>query len=373
VTDRDYTWFDLDCNYCTGVPGMLLKNWLAAAPPPSPGLKLTPGDRKVTIAWDNLSEITPDPSSGLLDFYAYRVWKASNFTRPVGSSGPSDDLWALLAELKLFDYLRPLKDSIDTNSDGIADKDSLIYPILMNTQTNALLKPIDVAPCKVGTTLSGGECPPASDAVGDTAYFIGKREYQPPTGPPIVDNGYKLALYPAGRYQYVDTNVLDGFVYFYSVTGKDSTGQRDVLGGRGTLAEQEGRRSAIESDGVVPQASEAASASQKIYVVPNPYRGHAQWDLTPNAVDPTGTHVDFYNMPAGTWTLRIFTISGDLVQTIRSDDVQTNGKLQKENASDGQASWNLISRNGQDVVSGIYMFSVGSKAGTQRGKFVIIR
>jgi len=176
-----------------------------------------------------------------------------------------------------------------------------------------------------------------------------------------------------GRYQYVDTNVLNGLVYFYSVTAKDSTGQRDVLGGRGSLAEQEGRRSAVEADGVVPQASTQVNGKDKIFVVPNPYRGHAQWDLTPNAADPTGTHVDFYNMPAGACTLRIFTISGDLVQTIRSDDVQTNGKLQKENESDGQATWNLISRNGQDVVSGIYLFSVESKSGMQRGKFVIIR
>jgi len=168
--------------------------------------------------------------------------------------------------------------------------------------------------------------------------------------------------------------VLNGFIYFYSVTAKDSTGERDVLGGRGTLAEQEGRRSAVEADGVVPQsATSATGANKEVYVVPNPYRAHAQWDLTPNAADPTGTHVDFYNMPAGIWALRIFTISGDLVQTIRSTDIQTNGKRQQETPTDGQATWNLISRNGQDVVSGIYLFSVESKSGTQRGKFVIIR
>jgi len=34
-----------------------------------------------------------------------------------------------------------------------------------------------------------------------------------------------------------------------------------------------------------------------------------------------------------------------------------------------EARWNLISRNGQDVVSGIYIFTVQSDAGTQRGKF----
>ncbi len=374
VNDRDYTWFDLDCNYCTGVPGMLARHWIAAAPPPNPDLKLTAGNKQVTIAWDNLSEITPDPSSHMLDFYAYRLWKASNFTRPVGSAGPSDDLWALLAELKGFDSLRPLRDSIDTNHDGVPDSLVLKYPMLVNTQTGEEIPPADIAPCAVGTTLNNGECPPASPTPGDTAYFEGPREYPSATGSTLLEPHYKVPIYPVGRYQYVDKNVLNGFVYFYSVTAKDSTGQRDVLGGRGTLAEQEGRRSAVESDGVTPQAAtQAATGSGKVYVVPNPYRGHAQWDLTPDAADPTGTHVDFFNMPAGAWTLRIFTISGDLVQTIRSTDVQTNGRLQKENAADGEATWNLISRNGQDVVSGIYLFSVESKSGTQRGKFVIIR
>jgi hypothetical protein len=264
---------------------------------------------------------------------------------------------------------------VDTNNDGRPDSVTLTYPILLNTQTNQRIRPIDIAPCAFGTTLNAGTCPPSSGAPGDTAYFVGKREYLPKSGPVIVDSTFKSPIYPTGRYEYVDNNVLNGFIYFYSVTAKDSTGERNVQGGRGTLAEQEGRRSAVEGDGVVPQAGTEGTpgASKLVYVVPNPYRGHAQWDLTPNAADPTGTHVDFYNMPAGAWTLRIFTISGDLVQTIRSTDVQTNGKAQQETPADGQATWNLISRNGQDVVSGIYLFSTETKSGTQRGKFVIIR
>jgi hypothetical protein len=61
------------------------------------------------------------------------------------------------------------------------------------------------------------------------------------------------------------------------------------------------------------------------------------------------------------------------VQTIRNDDTQVNGKPQQETGEDGQASWNLISRNGQDVTSGIYLFSVVGSTGTKQGKFVIIR
>ena len=137
-------------------------------------------------------------------------------------------------------------------------------------------------------------------------------------------------------------------------------------------------------------------AGKNAWVVPNPYRGYrniadrpSTWDLTPNGSDPTGTHIDFMGLPQGRWTIKIFTISGDLVQTVRSEDavnesIRTslpgpNGTTvpgynrQQDNPNDGQASWNLISRNGQDIVSGIYLFTVESDGGVQRGKFVVIR
>jgi hypothetical protein len=56
-------------------------------------------------------------------------------------------------------------------------------------------------------------------------------------------------------------------------------------------------------------------------------------------------------------------VAGDFVAQVDHDG----------RGGDGQASWNLISRNGQDVVSGIYMFTVDSDLGNQIGKFVIIR
>jgi hypothetical protein len=61
-------------------------------------------------------------------------------------------------------------------------------------------------------------------------------------------------------------------------------------------------------------------------VVPNPYKGYqsiaqrpSTWDLTPNATDPTGTHIDFMGLPPGEWTIRIYTWAGDLVQTLKID------------------------------------------------------
>jgi hypothetical protein len=199
--------------------------------------------------------------------------------------------------------------------------------------------------------------------------------------------------YPVGRYQYVDTEVKNGFVYFYSVTAFDSTGQGD---GKIELGS---RRAAVETEGVVPQsgADTTGSSKTKVWVVPNPYRGvrsindrPSSWDLTPNASDPTGTHIDFFGLPRSAWTIKIFTVSGDLVQTINSRDAVNESvrgtvtgddginrpgyNRQQDNPNDGQARWNLISRNGQDVVSGVYLFTVqvGSEV-KQRGKFIIIR
>ncbi|MFH0930541.1 MAG: hypothetical protein V1890_01200 [Candidatus Zixiibacteriota bacterium] len=39
----------------------------------------------------------------------------------------------------------------------------------------------------------------------------------------------------------------------------------------------------------------------------------------------------------------------------------------------GYDYWDLINRNTQAVVSGIYLYSIESKSGTEVGKFVIIK
>jgi hypothetical protein len=190
--------------------------------------------------------------------------------------------------------------------------------------------------------------------------------------------------YPVGRYRVVDREVKNGFLYFYSITAGDSLDGHEVFG----------RRAAVEADAVVPQTS--TRAGSHVWVVPNPYRGFrtisdrpSAWDLNPSSTDPTGTHIDFLGLPRGGWKIRIFTVAGDLVAELHSDDpinqatrrpvTDENGETQpgynrqQDSADDGQARWNLISRNGQDVASGIYVFVVQSAEGQQRGRFVVIR
>ncbi len=94
---------------CTGVDGNETQvNWLVGMAPPPPGLRVWPTAGRVHVYWDNLSEITPDVRLNEIDFEAYRVWRADNWTRPYGSSienGPESTLWQLIAEYDVVDSM----------------------------------------------------------------------------------------------------------------------------------------------------------------------------------------------------------------------------------------------------------------------------
>ena len=106
-----------------------------------------------------------------------------------------------------------------------------------------------------------------------------------------------------------------------------------------------------------------------IYLYPNPATREslAEFDRQlPSADNPTGMQVMFANLPQGHNTIRIYTASGDLVQVLEHDGTGGRG---------GAQAWNMMSRNGQEVVSGIYFFVVKSdQPGFEdvAGRFVIV-
>ena len=396
VDDKQYQWFDFDCDYCTGAyssslgRGLFHHTWLAESPPPSPNTNMSvnynfsdnpdrrfppSGNGQITLAWDNLSEYTPDPKTGQFDFRGYKIWKVSNWTRPVGSSGPAEDDWTLLADYRWFNYA-PNNQQLENGTLQCPK----VYIPQKNDSVRICLQNGDLWDKQSGDVIRPNPsvlCINYPNCSIDSALALGTLGGRPNEG---------RIRYPVGHYSFVDRQVKNGFMYFYSVTAEDSTSPG---------VEKGGRRAAVEAEGVVPQSP--AAAAGKVWVVPNPYRGVAAiknrpsaWDLTPNATDPTGTHIDFMGLPDGKWTIKIYTLSGDLVITLTSDDavdastrgatvIDRNGvphpnvTRQQDTSGDGEARWNLISRNGQDVVSGIYLFTVQSRRGTERGKFIIIR
>ncbi|HXF49610.1 MAG TPA: hypothetical protein VNL73_09350, partial [Verrucomicrobiae bacterium] len=75
--------------------------------------------------------------------------------------------------------------------------------------------------------------------------------------------------------------------------------------------------------------------------------------------------INFVNLPPRC-VIRIYTLDGDLVQQINHD--------KDPNASDsGYDFWDLLTRNAQKAVAGMYIFSVESSEGRYIGKILIIQ
>ncbi len=170
---------------------------------------------------------------------------------------------------------------------------------------------------------------------------------------------YEQQQYPVGRYRLRDPQVMNGFDYGYFVT--TVTAIEIEYAGAVRIIRYESPLIGT-FDRIVRPFSHAASAS-RVWVVPNPYRGYSHWDRPAVLSDDHTTHIDFMGLPAERSTIKIWTLAGDLVAQLDHDGTRGNG----------QAAWDLISRNGQDVVSGIYLFTVESASFRQTGRFVVVR
>jgi len=109
--------------------------------------------------------------------------------------------------------------------------------------------------------------------------------------------------------------------------------------------------------------SKAVSELDNIAVVPNPYVGAASWEPFSTSVGRGERRIYFMHLPSQC-TIRIYTLSGKLVDTIEHNS----------SISDGQESWDLVSRDGMDIAYGIYVFHVDAPGiGEKIGRFAIIK
>ncbi|MCK4420197.1 hypothetical protein KAW18_12070 [candidate division WOR-3 bacterium] len=171
--------------------------------------------------------------------------------------------------------------------------------------------------------------------------------------------GYNVGL----EHTYTDSGLLNGFNYYYAVTSYDLP---DTVEGTGP------KESSIVFSLIEAIPGSPSGSGKKVSVVPNPYRGDVDytedgWEVPTYAPTAGWTERDrkiqFINLPADC-TIRIYTLTGDLVRTIKHKDPLR-----------GWENWNLISEVNQAISSGIYVFSVQDHGTgkTQLGKFVVIK
>ncbi len=109
--------------------------------------------------------------------------------------------------------------------------------------------------------------------------------------------------------------------------------------------------------------NKAKTDLDEIAVVPNPYVGSASWEPVTNDVGRGERRIYFINLPAQC-TIRIYTISGHLVKILEHNS----------GATDGQESWDLISKDGMNVAYGVYIFHVDAPGiGEKIGRFALIK
>jgi hypothetical protein len=337
--------------YITGISGKERRlNWITGSAPTPPNLRLVPMHNAVMLVWDNFSEIVPDPVSLRIDFEGYQIWRADDWHRPYGTttrSGPSADLWHLVEMRDHINGILPDIDFMMPYDQGGWMYDPLVdlpgrQQYIQSFRQKLLDAPYDPVPCP----------PELDDAVCDTLEAIARHEI-----------GFE-----GGRryYQYIDTEVKNGLPYFYSVIAYDHVFIKNVPAGMGRF-----NSPASNFEYVTPLSSAQPAETfndTEVYVVPNPVSRESiePWRKSPNNADPSGVKCEFRNLPRCRNTVRIYTLAGDLVQVLHHDGAEGYGTL----------AWDLLSRNGQEVTSGIYLFCVDPESSAfprTVGKFVVIQ
>lgn len=110
------------------------------------------------------------------------------------------------------------------------------------------------------------------------------------------------------------------------------------------------------------------------YVVPNPYVAAASFEPERFATSGRGERrLEFRGIPLGS-SLRIYTVRGELVQTLQHDGFTTNPDGTRAGGeTTGMVEWNLRTKDNLEVAPGLYIFHVTSDVGDSMGKFAIIK
>lgn len=180
------------------------------------------------------------------------------------------------------------------------------------------------------------------------------------------------------EYSFVDSNLVRGKTYVYSVTSKSIPNlvyQQVVIGGQVRTVEVpvDPLESKLSTNKV--RVDLPFSVSRKlgdVAVVPNPYRTDKDYTLESGGYEGLNSRWDenrrlikFINLPEKC-TIKIFSLAGDLVRTVEHDG--GGGAFPR-----GDRDVPLLSESNRALASGIYIFTVESSLGLQTGKFVIIR
>lgn len=331
-------------------------------PPPSPELTISSEPGKIHLEWDgSLTETFYDDFSRRVDFEGYNVyvglghnpnslammasWDQVNFEpyhyERYANPGP----WVSSERPLTFDDLSEMYGS---------DFDPRDYPNQISCYYTAdgeryFFKPHGGN--RGNTYEENGEIMtnPIQYVRTDSLWVEGRQTYQ-----------------RYGHYRCTVEDLLPSQSYYFAVTAFDHGFPE---GGLGPL------ESATQTNMQLAYASYTpdfvAEKKLKVSVYPNPYRIDGQYremgyeDPNRDGFKERTRRIHFINLPPRA-TIKIFSLDGDLIREIHHPNDRFSD-------TPSHTAWDLITRNTQAVVSGIYLYTVESDQGTQVGKIVIIK
>jgi len=345
-----------------------------ASPPPPPAVFLEPSVGSIRVRFNGTrTETTADVFSRVIDFEGYRV----HISRDQRESS-----YSLVASYDIEDY-----NKFVWNPNKVPDPGYELKNIPFT---------LDSLKTLYGETFDPRNYPQTSPYTYlDSSFYFEPQDYNASelgrstqickVYQDEIDNGTLLyptnlnpddadpeELTPDGLFKYFEyemviDSVLPTVEWWISVTSFDFGSPESGL---------QALESAKSANAVACYAlnsyESGASTGQRVFVYPNPYRsdagyrangfeGRLETDRPPDRVRA----LHFANLPPKC-TIRIYTLDGDLIREIDHDKDPSDPECTHE-------IWDMITRNTQMIVSGLYFWTIESLDGeTQIGKFVVI-
>jgi hypothetical protein len=363
---QDTIWYQGD-----GVP-----DFRAASPPPRPDIRLITSTGKIVIRFNGWqSETARDFFTHKVDFEGYRIYMAR------------DDRWDSYTLLDSYDREDYNKFRWDTATKAFELKEDP-YTLL---QLRCAYAPEGCGDLTWNPLIYTREHPYTIPGYDDSVFYFTEQDfnrsnpgvntrirklYPDATKPRTFNKDSCLASDTTddGYFKYYDyeftiDNLLPTVPYYFNVCTFDF-GSRSL-----GMPPMESPRTLTPILVYAQNSSDSVEAKGlKVGIYPNPYRIDAHYAADGYEGRGKGERdrpadrnrrIHFYNLPAKC-TIKIFTLDGDLVREIDHD-------FDSSDPMSNHDTWDLISRNTQLVVSGLYYWTVEDRNGkVQIGKLVII-
>ncbi len=373
-TEVDSLWYEGD-----GIP-----DFRGAGPPPAPRIRVIPSLNKLTVRFNGYyTETEKDIFTQRADFEGYRVYlglddRPSSFSvvRSYDLLNYSRFLWTV--EAGTYSWVRDemphsLRELRCLHADSCDDPswDPLHYtnyaPLVVSADTIYYFESQDFN----RSDLSADDgirkvFPDAANPGTDSSAWL----------PEDLVYDYDERLPKYYEYEYDIEGLLPTVPYFMAVTsfdhGSPNSGLKSLENKPENNYVQAYPQSISDASGDGSDTTDTDGSSRDVYVVPNPYRLDADYqdrgfeNRDRGTADPERSRrLQFFNLPASCH-ISIYSLDGDLIR-----------EWDHEGAPDDPTSmhdeWDMITRNSQTIVSGLFYWVVESENRTQVGKIAVIK